>query len=140
MSARPVSMRWDEGLLTRLQRRAKITGSSASALAQRYVDEALRAADHPGIVFRDGPAGRRAALAAGPDVWEVVVVLRDAPERGEPALAATAVELGLTEHQVRAAARYYGSFPAEVDEHVAENERASDEAFSAWQAEQRLLA
>lgn len=31
---------------------------------------------HPGIVFRDGPSGRRAGLAAGPDVWEVVGLLR----------------------------------------------------------------
>ena len=28
--------------------------------------------DHPGIVFRDGPTGRRAGLAAGPAVWEVI--------------------------------------------------------------------
>ena len=29
--------------------------------------------DHPGIAFRDGPTGRRAALAAGPDIWEGVL-------------------------------------------------------------------
>jgi hypothetical protein len=28
---------------------------------------------HPGIVFKDGPSGRRAALAFGPDVWEDVI-------------------------------------------------------------------
>lgn len=25
--------------------------------------------EHPGIVFRSGPAGRRAGLAGGPDIW-----------------------------------------------------------------------
>jgi hypothetical protein len=31
--------------------------------------------EHPGIAFRDGPSGRRAALAGGPDVWEAIVTL-----------------------------------------------------------------
>ena len=29
-------------------------------------------AEHPGIVFRDGPTRRRAAVAGGPDVWEII--------------------------------------------------------------------
>jgi hypothetical protein len=36
-----------------------------------------------GIVFRDGPAGRRAVVIGGPDVWEVIAAARSAPERGE---------------------------------------------------------
>jgi hypothetical protein len=32
--------------------------------------------DRLGIVFRDGPMGRRAGLAAGPDVWEVIAAMR----------------------------------------------------------------
>jgi len=40
--------------------------------------------EHPGVLFRTGPTGRRAGLAAGPDVWEVVRAVRSA--RGaEPA-------------------------------------------------------
>jgi hypothetical protein len=34
-------------------------------------------ADHPGILVKDGPTGRRAALAYGPDVWEVIKVVRE---------------------------------------------------------------
>jgi hypothetical protein len=41
---------------------------SLSSAANRLVDEALRMNEHPGIVFRAGPTGRRAALAAGPGV------------------------------------------------------------------------
>lgn len=37
---------------------------------------------HPEIVFRDGPAGRRAGLWRGPDVWPVVALARSVPERG----------------------------------------------------------
>jgi hypothetical protein len=33
------------------------------------------------VLFKDGPSGRRAALAFGPDVWEIVKVLREIDER-----------------------------------------------------------
>ena len=65
MSA-PLSIRFDDSLLARLRRRAQsLAGSSTSALAQRLIDEGLRMADHPGVIFKDGPSGRRAALAEG---------------------------------------------------------------------------
>src|SRR5262245_15755051 len=60
----PLSIRFDPGLLERLRRRAQSSpGATPSGLAQRLVDEGLRMADHPGVVFKDGPSGRRAALA-----------------------------------------------------------------------------
>lgn len=133
-------MRWDESVLDRLQRRARATGSSASALAQRYVDEALRAAEHPGITFRDGPAGRRAGLVEGPDVWEIVQIVQQAGQRGEPAVVEAATASDLTADRVRTAVRYYAAFPGEVDEMITENRRVADEGHAAWQAEQRLLA
>ncbi len=43
-----------------------------------------RMADHPGVIFKDGPTGRRSALAYGPDVWEVIKFLREIDERGPP--------------------------------------------------------
>src|ERR1700690_2619 len=61
-------------------------GMSLSSAANRLVDEALRMAEHPGVVFRPGPTGRRAALAGGPDVWEVVRAVRSA-RAAEPELA-----------------------------------------------------
>jgi uncharacterized protein DUF5615 len=43
--------------------------------------------ERPGVIFRTGPTGRRADLAAGPDVWEVVRAVRSAraaePDLGE---------------------------------------------------------
>ena len=62
----PLSIRFDAALLTRLRRRAGATaGSTTSALAQRLIDEGLRMADHPGVIFKDGPSGRRAASPTG---------------------------------------------------------------------------
>lgn len=37
-----------------------------------------------------GPAGRRAALAGGPDVWEVIETLKGTELAGEDAIAAAA--------------------------------------------------
>jgi uncharacterized protein (DUF433 family) len=42
------------------------------------LDEALRSRRFPGVIFVDGPAGRRAHLAGtGLDVWEVVELVRE---------------------------------------------------------------
>ena len=53
-------------------------GMSLSSAANRLVDEALRMTEHPGVSFRSGPTGRRAALAGGPDVWEVIRAIKSA--------------------------------------------------------------
>ncbi len=45
VTSRAVSMRWEQAVLDRLQRRARLAGWSVSALAQRYVDEGLRVAN-----------------------------------------------------------------------------------------------
>jgi hypothetical protein len=97
-------------------------------------------AEHPGIVFKDGPSGRRAALAFGPDVWEVVKVLREIDERGSAALPAAAEVLGVPEARVRVAMHYYSAYPDEIDAEVGQADTESAAAEAAWQAEQRLLA
>lgn len=136
-----MSIRFDAALLERLRRRAAVHDSTPSGLAQRLVDEGLRSQEHPGIVFRDGPSGRRAALAAGPDVWEVVSAVRSSGAKDEKrAIAVTATEMSLSRARVQLALEYYGSFPGEIDTQVAENERAAAQALEAWRARQRLLA
>jgi hypothetical protein len=95
--------------------------------------------EHPGIVFRDGPTGRRAALAGGPDVWELMFTLRSGKERGEAAITATAELLNLNDSQVRAAVRYYGAVPEEIDRRIKLNTLDADEAEAAWQREQAAL-
>ncbi|WP_018347815.1 hypothetical protein [Longispora albida] len=137
----PVSVRFEDHLLTRLRRRAAGTpGASVSGLVQRLVDEGLRLVEHPGVVFKDGPSGRRAALAAGPDIWEIVTVLREVDERGPAAIAATADILSLPVPQIKIAIRYYADFTAEIDAEIAEADAESEAAQAAWEAEQRLLA
>jgi hypothetical protein len=137
----PLSIRFDARLLERLRRRALTSpGATPSGLAQRLVDEGLRMADHPGVVFKDGPSGRRAALGFGPDVWEVVKVLREVDERGDAALSAAAEVLALPEAKVRVALHYYAAYPEEIDAEVAEADRLSEESERAWRVERWLLA
>jgi hypothetical protein len=70
-----------EKVLSRLERRSRELGEPKSRVAERLIDEGLRMEEFPGIVFRDGPTGRRASLLGGPDVWEVVVDLKQARRR-----------------------------------------------------------
>lgn len=137
----PLSIRFDDALLARLRRRANATsGSTTSALAQRLIDEGLRMADHPGVIFKDGPAGRRAALAYGPDIWEIVKFLREIDERGAAALDAAAEVFALDTSRIATAVSYYTSFPDEIDAEVTDADDASARAEEAWRIQRRLIA
>ena len=96
-------------------------------------------ADHPGVLFKDGPSGRRAAIAYGPDVWEVVTALREVDERGPAAILAVSEQSVLTPEQVRTALRYYAAYSDEIDDEIALAEAASVAAEREWRSEQRLL-
>ncbi|MBO0682126.1 MAG: hypothetical protein J2P45_03135 [Candidatus Dormibacteraeota bacterium] len=88
--------------------------------------------DHPGIIFRDGPTGRRAALAAGPDVWEVIETLQGTGLSGHEAEAATAEWGDLAPVQVRAALQYYASHRDEVEARIAFNRGEAVRQRAAW--------
>ena len=133
MSAgRQFSARLNAHVVKRLERRGARSGLNKSRLAERYIDEGMRMDDHPGIVFRDGPTGRRAGLAAGPDVWEVIGALRSTGLEGEEAIQATAQWSALSIRQVRDAIGYYSEYPAEIDERIQINEEEADAAERHW--------
>ena len=137
----PLSIRFDASVLARLRHRASaMTGSNMSALAQRLIDEGLRMADHPGVVFKDGPSGRRAALAYGPDIWEVVKFLREVDERGPAALDAAAEMFALDAARVSTAVSYYGNYRDEIDAEIDDADDASASAEAAWRVQQQLIA
>jgi hypothetical protein len=127
------------GTLTALRERSAQSGEPIVRLAQRYIDEGMRLDRHPGIVFRDGPAGRRAVVVGGPDVWEVVTAARNAPERGEQLVRALANRTGVPSERIRSAIRYYAEYPDEVDRFIAMVEREADQLEQAAERERRLL-
>jgi hypothetical protein len=96
--------------------------------------------DHPGIVFRVGPTGRRAALASGPDVWEVIETLYGTAMSGEAAIVAVAEWGNLAAAQVRAAVRYYGEFRFEIDDRIESNRAEADRQRAIWEQAQDALA
>jgi len=136
----PLSIRFDRGVLDRLRRRAAGTpGATPSGLVQRLVDEGLRMAEHPGVVFKDGPGGRRAALKVGPDVWELVKFLREIDERGEQAIEAASEVFVIPDATVRTGLDYYTSYPGEIDAWIADADTISERAEQAWRQQQELL-
>jgi hypothetical protein len=116
----------DEAVLSRLEKLSKREGQPRSRIAEQLIDEGIRMREFPGIVFRSGPAGRRAALADGPDVWEVVRGLKQArPGAGDPVeLLMASTNLG--RDQIQLAADYYVAYPDEVDARIREDELAAD--------------
>jgi hypothetical protein len=137
----PVSIRFRRvEVVERLKAEAGARQVSSSALAEELIEEGLRTRRHPLIVFRDGPSGRRAGLAGGPDVREVIggVVGGDVPTEVR---IERAVDLfGLSARQVGAALDYYADFTSEIDGEIADNLVAADEAEAAWRRRQGLLA
>jgi len=135
--SRPRSFRLPDTLLAALQGRARERGESANALAERYLEEGLRRDDHPLIVFRDGAAGRRAALVGTRlDVAQVIDTLRES----DNSVVATAEYLGIPEQHVRAAVRYYADFREEVDEWREHTRAVAEREEEAWRREQAILA
>ena len=136
---RQFSARLDRTVVERLERRGTRGELNRSRLAERYIDEGMRMEDHPGILFRDGPAGRRAGLAGGPDVWEVIAAIRASGLEGEAAVAATAQWVGITTAQIRAAVGYYAEYREEIDERMRRHVEEADADEARWHREQNAL-
>jgi hypothetical protein len=120
-----LSARMSEAVLDRLERLSERLGQPRSRVAEQLIDEGIRLREFPGIVFRSGPTGRRAGLADGPDVWEVVRGFRQARSgKGDPVKLLMASS-GLREDQIRLAIDYYGSYPEEVDARIRADEEAA---------------
>jgi hypothetical protein len=142
----PTPVRFDTAVAGRLTSfAASHPGLSLSAAANLLVDEGLRMAEHPGVVFRDGPTGRRAGLAGGPDVWEVIRAVKSArgaePELSEDEVLALVVDnTGVPVRMVRTALSYWASYQADVDAEITAAEEAEAAAEEAWRRERDLLA
>ena len=137
----PTPVRFDMMVADRLSAFVSINhGLSLSAAANMLVDEGLRMMEHPGVLFRSGPTGRRAGLATGPDVWEVVRAVRSAraaeADLGERELLAMVAEnTGVPVRMIRVATGYWAAYSEEIDAADA----AEESAEPAWRRERELL-
>ena len=142
--ALPTSIRFDDSVSERLASYAARLGTTRAAVAARFVDEGLRMAEHPGIVFRDGPSGRRASVAGGPDVWEVIAELRSA-RSAEPRLSESRLlqlveeSTGVSGRMLQLAISYWSAYPEEVDTLVEHARRSEELTRAAADRARRLL-
>ena len=108
---------------------------SGTGALNRLIDEGIRMDLVPGVHFRDGVQGRRAALVGGPEIWEVASVVRaartltDASEDQE-VLSRVLETTSLSAGQLDTALNYWAQFAEEIDQLV----------DLAWAEEDRLLA
>lgn len=131
------SFRLTQDMVDRLDRYAAGVGSNRSTVAERFLEEALRLVEHPGIAFRDGPAGRRPGLAAcGLDVWEVVETVSD----NDGSFAEAADYLDIAPRLVAIAMRYYAAFPDEIDDWIAANLELADRELALYRQQGPRLA
>lgn len=128
MATRATSYRLDHAVKSRLERQAAAEGVTERALLERLVSEGLDTMHHPGIVYRDGPTGRRAALAVGPDVWEVVSALRHTKGNAEDRVATLAEQFDLHPRHIRTAIDFASTHRDIIDAEVEANDRAAEEA------------
>ena len=133
------AIRIESSTLRELRTRSAQRGEPLVRLAQRYIDEGMRLDRHPGILFRDGPAGRRAVVVGGPDVWEVIAAARSAQERGDALVDALADRVGVAPEKIRTAIRYYAEYPDDVDAFITQVEEESERLERTLERERRVL-
>lgn len=145
-SGLPRSIRFDARVNDRLTVYvASNPGWSGSSAANRFVDEALRMEDHPGVIFRNGPTGRRAVLIGGPDVREVIRAVKSARAAeadldADDIVTLVSTNTGVPARLVDTAIRYWAGYPDEIDAWIGEIESLEEQALLAWERRQGLLA
>jgi hypothetical protein len=121
------SARFSAEVVEMLDARSERLGESKARVAERLIEEGLRIELFPGIVFRSGPTGRRAGIAGGPDVWEIVRDLKGVVGEGavEP-IEAVASASGLDRGMVELAASYYAAYPDDIGARIRLNDQAAE--------------
>ncbi|MGI8632684.1 MAG: hypothetical protein ACR2NA_09095 [Solirubrobacterales bacterium] len=139
MNAKSTSFRLSEEARARLGEQAAFESFSATALLERLILEGIDALEHPGIVFRGPPHDRRAALAAGPDVWEVVGRLRELGGSEEQRIASLAAESDLHPREIRLALDYAAADPEDVTSRIERNQVEAEASRRAVDQREALL-
>jgi hypothetical protein len=138
--ARSTSFRISDTAKTRLASRADREGMTATALLDQLIIEGTDQLDYPGITFRGPAHDRRAALAAGPDVWEVVARLQELDGSEEQRISQLAAESELHPRLIRIALDYAADHPDEVQERIDRNKAMAEQSRRMAQQREALLA
>ena len=113
------SLRIQSDVARAIQESAESSGKDFSAVANDLLAEAVKLRRCPGILFADGPAGRRARIAGtGLDVWEIIEAYRGL---GKNITRLRKAYHWLSAPQLRAALGYHAAYPEEIDRLIARN-------------------
>lgn len=143
--ANPSSIRFDPHVLGRLNRYLRAHPDlTLSSAGNRFVDEGLRSEEHPLVYFRDGPAGRRARLVGGPDVWQVIGAVlsarrADPSESSEEVINTVSETSGAPAQLVHAAIAYWADYSEEIDNFLASAAAEAVVVERRWEREQTIL-
>jgi hypothetical protein len=138
--ARSTSFRISDISRTRLATRAAQDGVTATSLLDQLITEGIDQLDYPGITFRGPAHDRRAALAAGPDVWEIVSRLQELGGAEEQRIALLTEESDLHPRLIRIALDYAAGHAHEIRERIARNRAMADRSAAIAAQRHALLA
>lgn len=140
MAAKSTSFRLGDEARRRLHEHAEREGVSATGLLERLIIEGVDTLEFPGIVYRGSGRDRRAALAGGPDVWEVVARLRELEGSEEARIALLGEETDLHPRQLRLALEFAARHRDEIERRIERHEHAIAEGRAAAEERRALLA
>lgn len=137
--AASTSFRISDTARSSLAGRAAHDGTSATALLDQLIIEGVKQLDYPGISFRGPAHDRRAALAAGPDVWEVVARLQELHGSEEQRISLLSEESDLHPRLIRIALDYAAEHSDEVLPRIARNHAMAERSQGMAQQREALL-
>ena len=119
------SIRLPADAVKEIEALASGTGKDFSGIARDLLVEAVKMRRCPGIIFADGPTGRRARIAGtGIDVWELMATFKGLDENYDKLKKAYH---WLGDPQIRAALSYYALYPDDIEEKIARNENITQQ-------------
>jgi hypothetical protein len=113
---------------------------TVTALLDQLIIESTDQLDHPGIVFRGPAHDRRAALAAGPDVWEIIARLQELEGSEEQRINVLAAESDLHPRLIRIALDYAAEHTDEIRERIDRNRAMAERSRQTARQREALLA
>jgi hypothetical protein len=113
---------------------------TATALLDQLIVEGIDQVDYPGIIFRGPARDRRAGVAAGPDVWEIVARLQELDGSEEQRISLLSAESDLHPRLIRVALDYAAEHPDEVQGRIDHNRVMAERNRAATLRRAALLA
>lgn len=137
--ARSTSFRISETARTRLASRAARDGLTVTALLGQLIIEGVDQLDYPGIVFRGPAHDRRAALAGGPDVWEIVRRLQELDGSEEHRIRLLNAESDLHPRMIRVALDYAAEHADQIRARIDRNRAMAERSHRMSRQREALL-